>query len=604
MTWYSYGPIDPETILRDVAKKHYLRTGLAYSFDMKKSPDSGSQVNNVQFYMTGGESVSAQVSRVLHTYTGNAPISALENEINLFVTDKTSDFPILWYDGTGFYIRAYVPEVSFLYGSKADPTANASYTGGFCDRAKAKTIQFGTDLNPDIDEQYTVSSGTFYYRATGAGSYTSIAFSGDSVTIPANTFAAQATYEAYADLVCDDGTTCTYTFNTITTVDGTSSCIALRPQNEVTYGYITFVWNYSIPTGTDQIAYDLQISPDGSTWADVFQHVVSTDTHASYTQSTPGDSYWRVRGYNQDDVAGEWSEPAFYVNHVPPEPPVITGIAGTGRKTITWEAPEQFAYHVKVYDEDGETAYDTGEIYSSAKSALINEYLETGAYTFAVAIATETGGWSDWATARRVVSASLAAPQFSLTDLGEGVQISITADAAYERFYVVRNGALIGETQTFINDYFVAGTAEYRVIGVAADDAYGYASQSITFAAENNQIVTEDGEIFLINERWDDRIFAQRSLSPRYSSFEFLGETRPLHVFSGEFRRGTFTVAVYDENNILDKLLGNNVFFNTVNGWGDWCVITSINRAEKIFGNDTAVMMELTAPPERIEYEI
>jgi hypothetical protein len=399
--------------------------------------------------------------------------------------------------------------------------------------------------------------------------------------------------------VLDDGTAATYTFAEITTIDTVGTCSGIDPKNEVVYGDVVFSWSYSNSTGTAQKAYDLQISPDGETWTDVFSHVLSSETSATYTQTLSGNTYWRVRGYNQNDVAGSWSTPLYYINNVPPEPPVIGSVTGNGRQTVAWSADAQVAYHVRVIDQSGNVVYDTGEVYSTNGSALINEYLIDGTYAFQVRIATAIGGWSEWSSVQKTVTATMADPEFTLIVSDSGVTVTIDSIETAVKYLIYRNGELIGETVSFLNDFFVSGDAEYRVVIVdTATDSYGYSSQSISFTPAHNQIVTEDGEIFLVNRRLNERAFPQRSISPKYEAYEFLGEDRPTHVFADNFRSGSFTVAIYDKEGRADDLLGKRIFFSTTSGWGDWCVVTSINRREVLFGNDVTISMELTSKPE------
>ena len=75
-------------------------------------------------------------------------------------------------------------------------------------------------------------------------------------------------------------------------------------------------------------------------------------------------------------------------------------------------------------------------------------------------------------------------------------------------------------------------------------------------------------------------------------------------MFVDGFRKGSFTVAMYDKSGTAEDLLGEPVFFNTTAGWGDWCVVTAINRREMLFGNETTITLDLTSNPERIEYDI
>ncbi len=604
--WYSK-TIRSSDFVTNPAKKHYIRTGISYSFTGHLYRESSaSTTKKLNYYFYEEETVrrtSFEGNQTAHC-SGSAPYNKttfLYATVSGYI--DTYDVPIFFetpsYAPAGNYVVITGLTVSTVYGSKKVPTATASFTGGFIDFTKANSINFGTKSSSDIDEQYTVSSGTFYFRETGAGSYTAIAFTGDTLTIPANTFASGKTYEAYADLVLDDGTAATYTFAEITTIDTVGTCSGIDPKNEVVYGDVVFSWSYSNSTGTAQKAYDLQISPDGETWTDVFSHVLSSETSATYTQTLSGNTYWRVRGYNQNDVAGSWSTPLYYINNVPPEPPVIGSVTGNGRQTVAWSADAQVAYHVRVIDQSGNVVYDTGEVYSTNGSALINEYLIDGTYAFQVRIATAIGGWSEWSSVQKTVTATMADPEFTLIVSDSGVTVTIDSIETAVKYLIYRNGELIGETVSFLNDFFVSGDAEYRVVIVdTATDSYGYSSQSISFTPAHNQIVTEDGEIFLVNRRLNERAFPQRSISPKYEAYEFLGEDRPTHVFADNFRSGSFTVAIYDKEGRADDLLGKRIFFSTTSGWGDWCVVTSINRREVLFGNDVTISMELTSKPE------
>ena len=452
--------------------------------------------------------------------------------------------------------------------------------------------------------QHSVARGTIYYKETSASSYTGISFAGKTARIPAGTLGNNKTYDVYVTAVSDSGASKSTSTIRLSTVDGTAVETPVSPVNEVVYGDVTFRWNHSNTTGEPQKAYDLQISTNGgSSWTTIKSHIVTSETAAQYTQSASGVTYWRVRGYNQNDVAGSWSEAKQYINNVPPQPPAIREIAGAGRQTVRWSAEEQNAYQVKVFSESNELVYDTGEVYSTEMAALINEYLISGTYMFHVRIATAIGGWSDWAIMQKTVTASLMAPVFSVSGYPEGVNINITPGATFDRFYVLRNGELIGEVESSMIDYFVSGHAEYEVIGVNASDEYGYSFKSINFIPENNQIVTEDGLIFLVNKRWDNRSFPQRAISPKYSVFEYLGEKRPAHVFANGFKQGTITVTAYDESDNFEELFCQRVYLNTTEGWGEWCVVTAINRIETLFGNDTSLTLELTAGPGSIEYE-
>jgi hypothetical protein len=490
-------------------------------------------------------------------------------------------------------------------GSDIAFTASSNYQGGYQDPTKPLSVKVSSNFNNRGVRQYEVANGTLYYKKNTDSSYNSISFIGTEVTIPSGTFENGSDYDLYIVATADNGSTFTIPSVTLTTVDGTPSTVGIAPKNEITYGNITFQWSYSVPTDASQYAYDVQISSDnGSTWETVLNHIVSSDTTATYTQSAVGATLWRVRGYNQNDVAGAWSEPLYYLNNIPPEAPVITSVRGNGRQTVAWSADQQIAYEVKVFNSNGQEVFSTGEVYSTEKTALVNEYLENNNYTFMVRIAAGFGKWSDWATIQTSVSASLPAPQVTATTTAEGVTLSIVEDAAFDYFYILKNGVPVGKTTGTYTDLFVNGTVTYRVIGVASDDQYGYSYTTVTFKPAFDYFTTRTGTVVRCDLRWDRRVFTQKTTAPRLQTYDMLGERYPTHFINARARGQSYTIAAYDENNTFDSLIGDVVYFSTKDNGGAWCVVTGLSRSEELFGNDTTLDIEADSYSEAIEYDL
>ena len=495
--------------------------------------------------------------------------------------------------------------VTFNAGTSIAFTADTDFGGGYHNPANALSIKAIPVYNIYGFRQYSVSGGTLYYKKTTDQNYTSIAMVGDTGTIPANTLISGNDYDIYLSVTSGNSETTTTSPVVLTTTDGTAVTTPVRPSNELCYGEVVFDWSYSVSTGEDQYAYDVAISADGGdNWTTIKNHVVSSETSTTYTQNTAGDTLWKVRGYNQNDTAGNWSDPAYYVNVIPPNPPTVTTISGSGRKTVSWSAGDQIAYEMEVVNSSGKTVYKTGQVYTTVKSALINEYLDADAYTIRIRVAGSAGLWSDWATAQTTISISLTAPSFTLAAEDSGVLITITPDASFDYFYVIRNGLVIAKADSTYTDRFVSGSAVYKVIGVASDDSYAYASQVITFQAAHDYIAMADGTLVSCNMRWNSRVHPSRSASPRYSTFEYLGESLPSHAIAAGAKRATFVVAASDENSSFDSLIGQPVYFNTRSGWGEWCIVTSLNRNEILYGNETTLTMEADSFNEGIEYDL
>ena len=482
----------------------------------------------------------------------------------------------------------------------------SSFAGGYQNPNDDLIVHASPVYNTYGIKQYILQNAVLHYKKHTDQIYTDITSTGFDFVIPSGTLENGTEYEVYLSGSATNGSTSQTAVASLTTIDGTGTATAISPYNEITYGDINFVWDYSVSTGADQYAYDLQISTDnGTTWSDLAQHVVTASTSVQHTQATTGETLWRVRCYNQNDVAGSWSNSRYYINNVPPQPPVISSVSGNGRKTVSWSTSQQVAYEMQVISDSSILVYETGEVYSTAKNALINEYLENGQYTVKVRVAAGYGKWSTWGTLQINVTASLSSPVFTVGNGSEGAQLFITAAADYDHFYILRNGSPIAKTEggNYV-DRFASGDITYKVIGVGSDDSYGYATQTIRFIPSENYLILPNGETFTCSRRWGERVLPSRNTIPEMAAFNFYGASSPTHIISKKMRTVSFNIVVYDENGALDNFLGTPVFITTVQGWSSWCVIRSINRQEQVFGNGSAITMESDSYNLEIEYDL
>lgn len=482
---------------------------------------------------------------------------------------------------------------SYTYGSKATPTASCSITGGFVDRSTDQTFKFSADAIDYIDEQYSIASGTLYYKLSTAGSYTSTTLTDGTAVLPANTFAAEETYDFYAVLVMDDGTSITTPVTQINTIEPAPTATALSPSNRVMYGAVLFDWDYSIATGTDQYAFDLQISSDQSVWADVASHEVSTATEKTASVSLAGTVYWRVRVYNSGDTASSWSSVLSFVNNVPPDPPQISSISGTGRISVNWNAPDQIAYQVVVGD------YDSGWVYSTDKSHFINDYLVNGSYTVKVRITSGNGFVSDWAAVTYTQSISSPAPT-AVVEMFEGCN-RITIDAgSFDTFYILRNGEVIAQTTAGVyEDFFCNGADEYIVRGVNADDTFADLPLTGAYTCRKPAVITPDGDIVYVNERLDEQPDISASEVLDVVSVGYLGRAKPVHHV-GRLLTRMWTVACAQR---LE--LGKIYFYRNFRGDKSWVICKSIQSSLNWFGvHEYQFTLEETDYKEGIGYEL
>lgn len=589
-------------ISKDAAKKHYLHSGatatitttgaiastvenynkIRLALNFVRYNASGTNVGSVSYKgtavnspMTSGTSFTASHSES-YDYVVNAYAYQINDNLSLAIdTDKLS--------GTAAY----------TYGTKATPTASCNITGGYINPTVAQTFRFTPEEIDYIDEQYTISSGTLYYKLKSAGAYTSKALTDGAYTLPANTFTAQNVYEFYADLVMDDGTAVTTSVTEINTNETTPTVTAVGPSNIVTYGSVPFSWTYSISTGTAQYAYDIQISTDQVTWTDVSSHTVSDDTSYTATVSTAGTLYWRVRGYNTVNTASAWSNVLSFVNVAPPDAPTISSVSGTGRLTVAWNSNDQIAFQVIIGN------YDSGWVYSTDKTYFLNEYLKDGNYTIKVRIASSTGLISDWATLTYTQNLGAAVPTATL-DMMEGYnQFSIDA-GTFDKFYIIRNGVVIAQTSAgTYDDYFCNGADEYIIRGVYADDTFADLHLTGAYTCNKPAVITPNCEIIYVNERLDEQPDITNTDTLDVVGVSYLGRSKPVHHV-GDLKTRTWSIACSQQIG-----LGQIYYYRNFRGDKAWVICKTIQSGLNWFGvHEYQFTLEETDYNEGIDYEI
>lgn len=591
-SWYQFGNgVAPSTT---ASKKHYTKTGVSASATIAGEIGVNGTSQGAYYYFTGGDSTLKAPSRVSQ---GNSWINA--------GTTFTQTVPLASWITFQIYVDSYVNtnatvNASYVYGSKATPSVSCSFRGGYVRPDQAKALTFSSNYVANIDEQYTIQSGVFYYKLTSASSYSSESFTGSTFTLPANTLTTGNTYNAYAVITMDDGTTVNVSFNDISTVDAVPTVSLISPINEVVYGTATFKWNYSVSTGTPQKAIDIQTSSDGSTWADLLNHEETTATTYTAEIGTSGTVYWRARGYNQDNVASEWSEAASFINNIPPDAPTITSVTATGRPSITWAAEDQIAYQAQILLDD-EVIEDSGAVYSSESSFRSAEYLEDNTYTIRVRVYNQFGKISEWAEADCTISGGTTTPTFTATSTDNGAMIQITAETGMT-YYVKRNGVLIGKaTEGLYVDRFASGETTYTVVAVDSLGNAAMASQTIDVEVKGNILITESGHVFEVNHRLGSPVGVSKQVNAVFDTAEFIGASTPEHIFA-KMRETRYSV-VFKDYVDAESLLGQTVFYADMYGNGDWCAVVSVGRVESRYGNETTAELQVTRHTETAAYD-
>lgn len=495
-------------------------------------------------------------------------------------------------------------EMNFTAGSTYPFTASSNFSGGYKNQSRAFTISLSATQYNNAVTQYSIAGGTFYYKKSSASSYSSISFSGSSVTVPAGTLETASTYDIYFTARANTGVTANCGTATITTTDAAAVVTAVSPSNEVTHGSATFVWNYTNSYGEAQHAYDLQISTDNANWTTIRSHIVTSSTSYTYSGlNTSSTIYWRVRGYNQSDQAGAWSASKSFINRVPPASPTIVNISIAGRVTVQWSATNQKAYRMQIL-QNSSVVYDSGDVYGTATSARVQQYLSNGGYVARVRIIDQYGEESSWGTKNFTQTAELDPLDYNAAydPTQNGVQIQIES-SGFSKYYIERNGMLIGKTtEPEYLDLYASGPTTYRLIAVNGSDNFSQAEFTLNVRIQSSRLVTLDGTILEVNERWDNFNNASQTESAKVSAYEFFGASAPTHVFA-KMRTKRITQAFYDPERISIGLLGQVAWYGDIYGNADYVAITGRSRSDSWIGDETVLEMELTSWSAGVDYD-
>lgn len=292
------------------------------------------------------------------------------------------------------------------------------------------------------------------------------------VKIPGGTFTSDS-IQWMVSCTAIGGVTVSSGWFTCTTVDSVSSARAISPKTIVIQSGadIQFVWEHIVETGAAPTGFDIQYSTDKLMWHDLLTGKTSETTALLENNTLPGGTvYWRVRTYNADAVAGEWSEPAEIIVIAPPDAPVIVLDQISPQPIIRWIAQGQISYELEIENAESVSRYGNENRYK-AKTVLSD-----GLHTVRVRIQNSYSLWSKWAEASFTVFNSPGA-EITLTatpDSMGNVSLSWSVAGLFDRYEVLRDGTVIARTATTsFTDHLAIGGVQYQVRGIV-DEAGNY----------------------------------------------------------------------------------------------------------------------------------
>lgn len=467
---------------------------------------------------------------------------------------------------------------------------------------------FEVSVNPELKSfhKIDINGGYYYYKKETETSYRSSSFTGNSFIINSGTLAIDNIYNIYATCDLGNGTTTSSEIGNYTTTDIKGSVVNGSPINSIMTGNVNFTWNYSSVTGTPQYAYDLDVSyDDGVNWINLSNHVISSETSSIQNINHSGNVYWRVRCYNQSDIASDYSTPTMFLNVLPPRAPVITNVIYASTPSIYWNSEDQASFQLLVLDGNDNIIYDSGYIYSTVNSYQLNTYLQNGLYKFKLRTSNNYGMFSDYTDYSYLQNITINVPPVSYSITDDGILLE-TDSSGFDYVLIKRNDELIGRfnNNLYIDKYYKNGINRYSFIFVTSNNEAGFyfLDIPIEISIKEAVLIDQEGNIFKINKRWNNRIIPQREVRADSESINYLGAYTP-EINTTNLIIRSFNVSCYDENNRLESLIGKTLFYRS-NGLSAWVVLTALSRSDSWYGNEVALNLQETIFNEAITDEI
>ena len=313
------------------------------------------------------------------------------------------------------------------------------------------------------------------------------------LVIPAGTFSGKSQVQIRPKITSNNGQTSTAdAWLTITLQDEKSTAVPISPVNDIVdkNADAVFRWAHVITTGTPQTKAELQISDNGTVWT-ALATVTGADTYytAAAGSIETGTHFWRVRTYNGDGVASDWSSAAEFICVGTPDAPVILVQSATPRPSVSWQTTEQQAYQVEI---DG--VYASGTRFGTGKTWKAPFYLADGNYTVRVRVQNEYGFWSPWGTAALPVT-NVPGGAITLTAEG-GIETALSwTPGSFDYYLVYRDGVAIAKvTEPSYTDAASIGGVRYQVRG-CYDNSDNYSlSEAVEVTVSTDKVRLYDME--------------------------------------------------------------------------------------------------------------
>lgn len=369
----------------------------------------------------------------------------------------------------------------------------------------------------------------------------------------------------------------------------------------------------SMPSG-----YDMLISYDGGAiWQTAVENISGSATSYTIPAETihSGAVLWRLRQKFVNNTLvqptiGAGARSRFTARYNPTAASVTCD--NLPQPTVSWTSSEQKSYQVRFGD------YDSGAVYSSAKSHTVPRFFADGNYPVQVRTQVASGEWSDWSeTIYVAITNTPPDDAITLTAERDGNAVKLVwycmYNATYVQYIVYRNGVPIHKTDGGKNmagfvDNLAVGESAYFVRGITATKNY-YQSETKTVDATPTTDLLYDVEAgtyirlrYTVSSPTTVTYSRQIGVSYQY----FAGRAEPVAIVNGRIERSTtqtYGSRTRELADRIDDMAGRTVLFRDTRGGGIYGVIEQVQTVHGRIHSVTFTVREVYHN-ERVEYTV
>lgn len=519
--------------------------------------------------------------------------------IHSYIRDGLATKHYAHYPETIYSPLSSYPPYAILTYDEGSLVAFADGPGGYIDRTAPNVFSWHTTWTGFPVENVAQTSATLQWKNGESGTVNSITISGSSTTytMPANTLPESSELYWRVQTTTASGTA-TSDWRAVRTVDTEGFCAGISPSGAYIDGTeeTRFVWTYSTASGAAPSGYDLQIKGTADADFRTITSATTADTFALIPAGTlPGGSLqWRVRGYNQSGVAGEWSEPLSCVVISAPAAPEVWIEQASPRPTVAWSAVGQLAFEVRA------GSYSSGTIFGTDKSFKIPAYLPDGQTAVQVRVLGEYDLWSPYGQTSLTV-ANAGSGEILLTAQAQSGDAALSWTVAENAtgYQILRGGKLIAETaETAYLDPYSIGSVTYRVRAVLPGDDYILSNPtSVQLSVPCPRIRALDGGWIELDTYTTPLPSLQITATRDVALMQYAGHDYPIPEVSRHRTRTWIASPAFSDHTkaaAFEQLLGRVVYVKDQYGSSLVGVMSSVQRMPSRFYTElTAVVQEI-----------